>query len=94
MTIQERIQTWLGINDLRQRIRSLESAIERLNSTHNRYRQVTNRAFGRIIAKIDPMYGKDELSKERIAESDRIGDEVMARLIGEHIESNKLGGNQ
>jgi uncharacterized small protein (DUF1192 family) len=93
MTLQERIQTWLGINDLRQRIKSLESTIERLNTTHNQYRQVTNRAFGRIIAKVDPIYGKDELSKERIAESDRIGEEVMRRLLSEHVESNKYGGN-
>lgn len=43
-----------------------------------------NRALGRVIAKLDPNYGIPENDPSRVAESDRIGDAVIAKLLGEH----------
>jgi hypothetical protein len=39
--------------------------------------------LGRVIAKLDPMFAESELSPERKAESDRIGEEVINRLNAE-----------
>lgn len=49
---------------------------------------VLNRAFGRIIAKIDPLIVVDETDPTRKAASDAIGDAVIARLKGEMRASN------
>jgi hypothetical protein len=45
--------------------------------------------LGRIIAKLDPMYVKDELNPQRKKESDAIGEEVIKKLIAEYIERGK-----
>ena len=50
---------------------------------------IHNRALGRIIAKLDPMYGKSDFDPERRAESDRLADEVIARLRAEHAATPK-----
>ena len=49
---------------------------------------VANRGMARLLAKLDPEYNRDEFSKDKRAESDRIGDQVMARLLAEHKASN------
>ena len=51
---------------------------------------VYDRAVGRIIAKLDPMYGRDEADPVRKAESDRISDEAIGRIYAEHAASNRL----
>jgi len=45
--------------------------------------RVTNMAVARMIAAMDPMYRKSELSPERKAKSDQIGDEILRRLWAE-----------
>lgn len=46
---------------------------------------------GRIIAKIDPVYGQDELDPARMTESDRIGKQIIEKLTGEFIASGGTG---
>lgn len=41
--------------------------------------------LGRVIAKLDPMVAKSEFDPERIAESKRLGEEVIKRLEGEDL---------
>lgn len=40
-------------------------------------------ALGRIIAKLDPIYGTSDLSAAKRAESDRIGEEAIHRIQAE-----------
>lgn len=54
--------------------------------------KVMNRALGRVIAKIDPMFIVPEDDPTRKAASDAAGDAVIRKLIGEHIMSNRLTG--
>lgn len=53
--------------------------------------KVIQRAIGKIIAKLDPNYHVDELDKDRKAASDKLGDQVIARLKGEYAASNPTG---
>ncbi len=53
---------------------------------------VCNRALGRIINKIDPMYAKDELDPDRKAASDKLADETIRRITGEDQFSNRTRG--
>lgn len=45
--------------------------------------KVTNRALGRAIAKIDPLYGVPEDDPARKAASDKLSDEIIKRMTGE-----------
>ncbi len=55
---------------------------------------VHSRALGRIIAKLDPMFAEDEMSPSRKAESDKIADLVMRKLLGEHLASTQNTGER
>jgi hypothetical protein len=46
-----------------------------------------NRGMGRLLAKLDPLYGKDELDPDRRAASDKLSNEIIKKLIAEHIAS-------
>lgn len=50
--------------------------------------KATNLALARIIAKIDPEYGRSEFDPKRKAESDALGDQIIRKLISEHNLSN------
>jgi hypothetical protein len=60
----------------------------KLDALHDRL-SVTDRAIGRLVAKLDPTFAQSEFDPARKAESDRIGDEVMRKLIGEHLASKR-----
>ena len=49
----------------------------------------SNRGMGRLLAKLDPLFGVDELDPERKADSDRIGQDIIRKLIAEHVASNR-----
>ena len=53
--------------------------------------KITQLAHARIIAKIDPAFNKDMASPEARAQSDKIGEEVLKKLISEHKFSNPNG---
>ncbi len=49
----------------------------------------SNRGMGRLLVKLDPLFGVDELDPARKADSDRIGQDIIKKLIGEHVASNR-----
>lgn len=94
MSIQDRIREWLGINEaLRQADTNRQLLLamsERLGDVQRMKTDISihNRALGRFIAKLDPLFASNEFSPERKAESDHIADEVIKRLVAEHVASN------
>jgi hypothetical protein len=88
--MRKRIQRYLGIEELIEGLDVLSVQFRQLSSKlaaiHDRL-SVTDRALGRIIAKLDPTFADSEFDPARKAESDRIGAEVMRKLIGEHLAS-------
>lgn len=86
MTLQERIQNWLGITSLRLRVDSQSSAIERLNSNiirANNKLDAVGPGLGRVIAKLDAKYATSEFDPTRRAESDKLAEETIKRLEAE-----------
>jgi uncharacterized small protein (DUF1192 family) len=81
------IKNILGITDLERQIAMLETEIEDLTekvSAALDHYETQGLALGRIIAKLDPNYGRDPISdRDLIAESDAIGNEVIKRLRAE-----------
>jgi hypothetical protein len=70
--IQQSATLRLRINELERRLDTIQSMIG-----------VNNSAVARMIASLDPMYRKSELSPERKAKSDQIGKEILHRLWAE-----------
>lgn len=99
--IKQWLRKWLGYNELEGR---MVQAFRRLNTTideikdHNAdavcQQRIINRALGKIIAKVDPIYAQDEMSSDRKAASDAIADQVMGKLASEHYVSTKLTGGR
>lgn len=89
------------------RIRELEKANFNLNRRLEQWEQslgkeynfmkgqaiAANKGMARLIAKLDPGYGRDELDPKVRAESDKLGDDIIRRLIGEHVASNRNNFN-
>jgi hypothetical protein len=74
------------------RINSLLTHLLQQNNAAVSQVELTTFAVAKLIGKLNPMYGVDELSPERKAESDAIGERVIAQLRGEFAairESNQ-----
>ncbi len=73
----------LGLND------DLEAIISAVESSNGDIQRIELRlsamsaGMGRIVAKLDPMYGKSEFDPARKAESDKLGEETIRRLEAE-----------
>lgn len=90
----------LGTYDIDERLKAIEMQMHQYRGLLNQNKGLLNqtknnvglhdRALGRIIAKLDPNYGLDELDPRRKAESDALGDAVIKKLKAEHAASNKL----
>lgn len=85
------IRQFLGITDFEDEVRgSLRRVHETLESVAGTSAhlppqiEVALQAMGRIIAKIDPMYGRAEDDPARVADSARLGEEVINRLMAEN----------
>lgn len=93
------IRRFLGIDELITNQHLLDARTAsmqlRLNTLSKIEGQIiaANRGMGRLISKLDPMYGRDELDPARKAESDKLGEEIIRKLIAEHIESNRMNPN-
>lgn len=86
MTLQSRIRTWLGIEEIRQDAAAIEFSITELRNHQINMQRTLNAigpGLGRVIAKLDPIVAVSEFDPERKAESDRIGEEVLKRLEAE-----------
>lgn len=64
---------------LSDKLDALAAAIDRKTTQET----ARNLALGRIIAKLDPAYGRSEFDNVRKAESDRLGQEALDKLLGE-----------
>lgn len=93
------IQKWLGVTALREDIQDLTILIQGQNRRLDEVLQMRamlmahNTGLGRIITKLDPRFGQDELSPECKAESDKLGNDVMNKLLSEHIIAKRTGGD-
>ena len=96
MSIAQRIRKWLSLDeqlqwlvDLSHEIDALSPEIRALHITIDRYRgavEINNRLLARIVAKLDPMYAIPEDDPIRRAASDRLTEEIIARIRGEFLQ--------
>lgn len=84
--IKHAIRKWLGVDEILTELRILNSGVfstaNKVVSLDKNVRIQTD-ALGRIIAKIDSAYAGSELTLERKTESDKLGDDVIAKLMAE-----------
>lgn len=88
MNLRNCIREWLGIINLERKLNKINNDLDEFDKDIRRLidaQKIQSSALGRIIAKVDPFYGTqgDELSKERRAESDRISNAALDRIIAE-----------
>lgn len=95
MTLINRIRTWLGI----EQIINNQSAISgQLGQLQRGLQQVSGKVdaitpgLGRIIAKLDPLYGRPEIDPARKEESDALGEATIAKLKAEARAREQTGG--
>lgn len=84
--IRDRIRQWLGITQVLRNQVTLIDKLADINSNIGKVNRIVSAitpGLGRVIAKLDPMYAKDELDPIRKAESDKLGEEVIQRLKAE-----------
>lgn len=82
------------------RIRELEQANRNLNRRLEQWEEFlapqligANRAMGRLIAKLDPEYGRSEFDPQRKRESDELSDQIIRKMIAEHTVSKPPEGS-
>lgn len=83
MSIKSHIQSWLGITELNQSLKSHITYSERTLANIKGQLSTITPGLSRVIAKLDANYARDELDPAKRAESQRIADEVLKRLEGE-----------
>ncbi|SRR5229473_574618 len=86
-----KIWPWSVIVDLRKEneslvilIRNLQNIMGNRDTIINQQLYAINSGIGRIIAKVDPLYGMAEDDPQRIADSKRLELEIIAKLQAEH----------
>jgi hypothetical protein len=91
------LRKWLGIDDTITYLDSLSITVSQQHANTRDAIAIHNRALGRLIARIDPMFfaednllSSDEYKKRR-AESDELGDKAIARIIAEHKAQKPYG---
>lgn len=99
MTIKQRIRVWLGIAELTNEVKGIGHDVDKITYTVDKitytlkvykdHISIHNSALARIIAKLDPAYGRDMSSPEVISESREIEKRVMDQLLGDHKASNR-----
>ena len=84
------IWPWSRIRELKDENYHLNTRLARWESTLSHQlaamgRQTlgTNRAVGRIIAKLDPEYARSDFDPQRRRESDELSDQIIRKLIAE-----------
>jgi len=93
------LKKWLGITSLQGDIQDLTLLIYRQNKRLDEVLQMRamlmahNTGLGCIVAKLYPRFGQDELSPKRQAESDKLGNDIMNKLLSEHIIAKQAGGD-
>lgn len=88
------IRAWLGLDQIAQNTYSAMSFAREANTQAMAMKEavaIHNRALGRVLAKVAPEYLKDPFDPAVRAESDRIANEQIARIIAEHKAQNPYG---
>lgn len=81
------LREYLGINEVLTALNRLE--LEDIRDLHNRQINMQRTlgaigpGLGRVIAKLDPQYGRSEFDPARKAESDKLAEETIKRLEAE-----------
>lgn len=86
MSPRMRIRRWLGITEIQEDQSAIMDRLHNLNNELVRLQQsmkAIGHGLGRIIAKIDANYAKNEFDPAKRAESNKIGEEVLKRLNAE-----------
>jgi hypothetical protein len=91
------IRRWLGIDEILDQLQAIRyenrgqygNIERRLEHIENRVTAITP-GLARIIAKLDPMYGRSEFDPDRIAESNKLEKEILDKLWAEHVASNRI----
>ena len=100
--IKNWLRDFLGINTIQIQINQLNkdmSIAYKIATIDNRNYylhledeiKIIQLAHARIIAKIDPAFNRDMTSPEARAQSDKIAEEVLKKLISEHKFNNPDG---
>jgi hypothetical protein len=114
--LAQKIRNWLGITADMELLNSNDEQIMEdladINANIGKLRrsiEVSQQGLGRVIAKLDPIYGRPETPsnptpqnaaqnaeyEKRKAESDKLGDEVIKRLKSEQAMQDRYpGGSQ
>lgn len=93
------LQRILGIEDIYNQVveqnRYITGLRGELSNLKDLKREIAlhNRALSRLIVKLDPIFAEDELFPERKATSDKLTDQVIRKLIGEHLANNMHTGD-
>jgi hypothetical protein len=94
--IRERIREWLGISVLRSEMAYINNKLDgidaRLGKVHKQISAITP-GLARIIAKLDPQIGRNEMSPAMKAESDKLSEDVIRRLNAEQAVRDQYGYN-
>lgn len=93
--MKDRIRRWLGIEQLYIELTSIQGPLvlqQRLTAEANTKLSAIGPGLGRVIAKLDPMFGRDELDPTRKAESDKLGSDVMKHLTGDYLARQAMEG--
>lgn len=90
--LRTKLQNWLGITDLSQEIKGLGYDLYAMKDNLRLANDTTtthNAALARIIAKLDPAYGRDMSDPTVRAESKTLEDRILKTLLGDHKFSNR-----
>lgn len=80
------LRNWLGYEDLEIKLSIIESKIAGLRNVLDKVDGrvgTLGSGLGRILAKLDPMFGSSEQDPKRKAESDKLGEEIIKKLEDE-----------
>lgn len=86
MSIRRRIRRWLGITEIQEDQALIHRELKGLGSLQKRVldqMNVITPGLGRVIAKLDANYARDDHDPAKRAESDEIADETIERLRAE-----------
>jgi hypothetical protein len=91
--VREWLRKLLGLDNITTALVDLECKMDKIEDQldsilHSlrmldRLTRVHEQALARIVAKLDPMFGVDELDPKRKAESNRLADGVLNKLYAE-----------
>lgn len=90
--MQKWLQDFLGITEIRNRLRRISHDTEGLSSRITNLERTLLPGLGRVIAKLDPLYGVPEDDPARVAESKDLGEQAIRRIKAEAMARDHTEG--